>query len=210
MSQLGDYYVSGGITMHAITACSILGVAAIVYKLVTFAGIRTDTSAFLREIRSALLQGNLRGALEICDRHRGPVPAVVKTGLIRHGSPRDRIDRAMEATALHEMAFLERYLPLLASVTSLAPMLGFLGTIVGMLGALETISLQGLGNPAAVAGGIRVALVTTAYGLLVAFVVQPFHTYFSTRVSRYAREMESASDIVLDTFDEVERLGARA
>ena len=80
MSQLGEYYVSGGITMHAITACSILGIAAIVYKLVTFAGLRTDTSAFLREIRGALLQGNLRGALEICDRHRGPVPAVVKTG----------------------------------------------------------------------------------------------------------------------------------
>lgn len=210
MSQLGDYYVSGGLTMHAITVCSILGIAAILYKLVAFAGIRADTSAFLREIRGALLQGNLRGALEICDRYRGPVPAVVKTGLIRHGAPRESIDRAMEATALHEMTWLEKYLVLLASVTSLAPMLGFLGTVIGMLGALETVSRQGLGNPAAVAGGIRVALVSTAYGLIVAFVVQPFHTYFTARVNQYARDMETASDVLLDTFDEVERLGARA
>jgi biopolymer transport protein ExbB len=210
MSQLGEYYASGGITMHAITVCSILGVAAVLYKLTTFSRIRTDVPTFLREVRGALLQGNLRSALEICDRHRGPVPAVVRTGLIRHGAPRDRIDRAMEATALHEMAFLEKYLVLMASVVSLAPLLGFLGTILGMLGALDTISRQGLTNPAAVAGGIRVALVTTAYGLIVAFVVQPFHTYFASRVSRYARDMESASDILLDTFDEIERLGSRA
>jgi biopolymer transport protein ExbB len=209
MGGLQSYYASGGLTMHAITVCAVLGLAAIATKLVALQRARTDSASLLREVRILLLQGNVRGALAAAGSHRGPVAAVVTTGLLQHGAPRERIERAMETTALAELSRLERTLALLSTVATVAPLLGFFGTVLGMLAALDAVSSQGFAGSGAVAGGIRKALVTTAYGLAVAFVVQPFHAYFTTRINAYGREMETAGNILLDTFDEIERLGAR-
>ena len=116
----------------------------------------------------------------------------------------------MENAAIHEVAYLEKYLTVLATIANIAPLLGFLGTVVGMILSFEIIAEQGLNDPGAVAKGISVALLTTAYGLIVAFVTQPFYNFFTSKVSSFTREIETASNILFETFDEMESSESRS
>jgi biopolymer transport protein ExbB len=202
------HYLAGGPAMHPITFCSLISLTAIVYKLAVFRRIRMDTGEFLLGIRAALLDGRVAEALAACGRQRGPVAVAVKAGLLKHGSPPEAVDRAMEHAAIEEIAYLERYLGLLASITAVAPLLGFLGTVIGLIVAFDAVADQGLGNPGVVAQGISVALHTTAWGLVVALVTKSFHDYFSLRVGSCAREMEVAACAVVETFSEMERIRA--
>ena len=204
------HYLAGGPFMHPITFCSLLALTVIVYKIVVFRGVRMDTAEFLARIRAALLDGRVSEAVEVCGRHRGPVAVSVKAGLLKHGAPPEIVDRAMEHAAIAELAYLERYLPLLASITAIAPLLGFLGTVVGLIVAFDAVAEHGLGNPAVVAQGLSVALHTAAWGLVVAFVSKSFHDYFSGRATSYAREMEVASCAVVEAFSDMERIGTKA
>jgi len=106
------------------------------------------------------------------------------------------------------VAYLEKYLSVLATVANIAPLLGFLGTVVGMILSFDIIAQYGLNNPGLVAKGISVALLTTAYGLIVAFVTQPFYNYFTSKVGAYTREIETAANILFETLDEMERMGS--
>jgi biopolymer transport protein ExbB len=207
---LWRHYLAGGPAMHPITFCSLLSLTAIVYKLVVFRRARTDTAELLATVRAALLDGRVAEALAACGRHRGPVAVSVKAGLLKHGSPTEVVERAMEHAALGEIGYLERYLPLLASITAVAPLLGFFGTVIGLIVAFDAVAEQGLGNPGVVAQGMSLALHTTAWGLIVAFVTKPFHDYFSGRVSSYAREMEVAACAVVEAFSDMERIGTKA
>ena len=112
------------------------------------------------------------------------------------------------AQHVHEVAHLEKYLPVLATVANIAPLLGFLGTVVGMILSFAVIAQHGLNNPALVAKGISVALLTTAYGLVVAFVTQPFYNFFTSKVSAYTRQIETASNILFETFEEMDHSDA--
>lgn len=206
---LWKHYLAGGFAMHPITLCSLVSLATIVYKLIVFRRARMDTGEFLASIRAALLDGRVKEAVEACRRHRGPVAVSVRAGLLKHGAPPEVVDRAMEHAALAEIAYLERYLPLLASITAIAPLLGFLGTVTGLIVAFDAVSEQGLGNPGVVAQGMSVALHATAWGLIVAFVTKAFHDYFSNRVGTHAREMEIAACAVVETFSDVERIGTK-
>jgi len=112
-------------------------------------------------------------------------------------------------TGESEVAYLEKYLTVLATITNIAPLLGFLGTVVGMILSFEVIATQGLNDPGAVAKGISVALLTTAYGLIVAFFTQPFYNYFTSKVATYTREIETAVNILFETFDEMDRMSGQ-
>ncbi len=206
---LWQHYLAGGFAMHPITFCSLVALAVIVYKLIVFRRARMDTSEFLASIRAALLDGRIKEALETCRLHRGPVAVSVQAGLLKHGEPPEAVDRAMEHAALSELAYLERYLPILASITAIAPLLGFLGTVVGLIVAFDAVAEEGLGNPGVVAQGVSVALHATAWGLIVAFVTKAFHDYFSGRVGIHAREMEIAACAVVETFSDVDRMGTK-
>ncbi len=203
--DLWSYYLQGGYTMHFISLCSVLGVASIIYKLFVFRRARIDTGAFTEKVRAVLLGGNVEQAVRVCEQYPGPVAAILKTGLLKYGSPRDLVEKTMENAAIHEVAYLEKYLVLMATVTNIAPLLGFYGTVVGMIISFDVIAAQGLNNPSAVAHGISVALITTAYGLIVAFVVQPFYNYFTGQVAAFIREIETASNILFETMDEMEQ-----
>jgi biopolymer transport protein ExbB len=208
--SLLKYYLDGGWVMHFISICSILAVTAIVYKLVVFRRIRVDTNEFIAKVRGALLRGSVQHAIRTCEEYRGPVAAITKVGLLKYGASRDEVEKTMENAAIHEVAYLERFLMMLATVTNIAPLLGFFGTVVGMIISFDVIAAQGLNNPSMVAHGISVALLTTAYGLIVAFIAQPFYNYFTSRVAAFTREMETVSNILFETFDEMERMGTRA
>jgi biopolymer transport protein ExbB len=201
------YYMQGGPVMHMISILSVFSVTTIIYKLIVFMRVRTNLNEFISKVRAALLKGNVKGAMKVCEETRGPLGAIIKTGLLKHGSPREEIEKTMENAAIHEVAYLEKYLTVLATITNIAPLLGFLGTVVGMILSFEIIAEQGLNNPGLVAKGISVALLTTAYGLIVAFVTQPFYNYFTSKVTTYARQIETASNILFETFDEMDRMG---
>jgi biopolymer transport protein ExbB len=141
------------------------------------------------------------------------VASIVKAGLLKYNdqAPRQQIEKTMESASIHEIAYLEKYLTVLSTITAIAPLLGFLGTVVGMIVSFEVIATQGLNNPGLVAKGISVALLTTAYGLIVAFFTQPFYNYFTSKVASYIREIETAVNILFETFDEIERMsGAKS
>jgi biopolymer transport protein ExbB len=208
--QLWHYYTSGGPVMHAISILSISSITTIIYKMLVFKRVKMDVNEFIAKIRGALLKGNVQGAMKACEEYRGPVASIVKAGLLKFGSPREEIEKTMENAAIHEVAYLEKFLTVLATITNIAPMLGFLGTVVGMILSFEIIAQQGLNNPGAVAKGISVALLTTAYGLIVAFVTQPFYNYFTSKIATHTREIETASNILFETFDEMERMGTNA
>jgi biopolymer transport protein ExbB len=203
-------YETGGWVMHPITLCSLLSIAAIVYKVGQLRRARTDTGRFLTEIRSLLLSGKMREALEACDRSAGPLAVMVKAGLLRHGRDRVDVEEAMRTAAVGELARLERYLGLLATIVNVAPLLGFFGTVWGMIVAFDVVHEQGLANPGAVAHGISQALYTTAWGLVVAFVTLPFHNWFAAKAAEHARTLEMGAGLVLETFAEMDRMGTKA
>ena len=205
--DLLNYYVQGGPVMHAISMLSLASLATIIYKLIAFRKVKLNLNEFISKVRGALLKGNVQGAMGVCEEHRGPVASIVKTGLLKYGKPREEIEKTMENAAIHEVAYLEKYLTVLATIANIAPLLGFLGTVVGMILSFEVIAEQGLNDPGAVAKGISVALLTTAYGLIVAFFTQPFYNYFTSKVASYTREIETAVNILFETFDEMDRMG---
>lgn len=205
--DLLQYYRDGGNVMHGIALLSILSITTIIYKMIVFRRVSMDVNTFIAKVRKSLLTGNVQGAVKVCEEHRGPVASIVKSGLLKFGSPRDEVEKTMANAAIHEVAYLEKYLAVLATITNIAPLLGFLGTVVGMVLSFDVIATQGLNNPGAVAKGISQALLTTAFGLIVAFVTQPFYNYFTSKISGHIREIETVSNILLETFDEVERMG---
>ncbi len=207
MGSLGKYYLDGGYVMHGISVLSLFSLTAIIYKLIVFRRVKMNVSEFIAKVRSALLKGNIKGAVTVCEESRSPVAAITKSALLKYGSPREQIEKSMENAAIHEVAYLEKYLTVLATVANIAPLLGFLGTVVGMIISFEVIATHGLNNPGLVARGISQALLTTAYGLIVAFFTQPFYNYFTSKVGAYTREIETAANILFETFDEMERMG---
>lgn len=196
--------------MHPITLCSVIAVAVIVYKLVQFRSLQLDVRDFFAHVRKELLNGRVREAAEICEVRRGPAASVLHAGVLKIGAPRGEVVSAMETTALYELAQLEGKLGLLATIANLAPILGFLGTVWGMIIAFDVIHGGGLSDPSRVAGGIAQALYTTAWGLIVAAIALPFHNFLAGRVAAQSRTLEMAASVVVETFSEMERMGTKA
>lgn len=207
MGDLWNTYVLGGNMMHAITLCAALSLTVIAHKLVVFRRVRLKLDPFVSQVRAALLKDNVKAAIEVCEQHPSPVASVIKSGLLKVGRSRDEIEKTMENTAIHEVAYLENHLPVVATVTGLAPLLGLLGTVAGMFIAFRGVAGQGGNDVGAVARGTSVALLTTAWGLIVACFSQPFYNYFVSRVAATTREIETAANLLLETLDEMERAG---
>jgi biopolymer transport protein ExbB len=201
------YYNDGGMVMHFISILSLASLTTIVYKLIVFWRVRMNMNEFIGKVRAALLKGNVKGAVSVCEEYRSPVASIVKSALLKYGQPRQTIEKAMESAAIHEVAYLEKYHAVLATIANIAPLLGFLGTVVGMVLSFDVIAQHGLNNPGLVAKGISQALLTTAYGLIVAFFTQPFYNYFTSKVAAYTREIETAANILFETLDEMDRMG---
>lgn len=208
--SLFQRYLDGGLAMHPITACSLIAAATIVYKLLVFRRVRRGGGGLALQVRALLLDGRIAEALDACRRNGGPVGLVLRAGLVKHGASREEIERAMESVAAGEIGHLERYQGLLAGIVGFAPLLGFLGTVAGMIGTFDRIAQQGLSHPGPMAQGVSTALLATAWGILVAAGTKPFHGWFASRIAACARDVEIASSILLETFHEMERLGAPA
>ena len=194
------YFDKGGPVMWPLLALSILGVTVIFWRWWALRQATAGVAGFMKELRTRLVTADVPGAIAVCERHGGPVASIVKAGLLRYGRPKDEVELALQDASAHELAHLERGLPILATVAMISPLLGFLGTVTGMINSFDALATVGLNNPAAVAKGISEALITTAAGLAIAIPVQMAYNYFVTNVNSLVRTMESAAHVVLEAL----------
>jgi len=188
-----EYFWRGGVCMWPLLACSIAGVAITLYKIWQFVRISGDPEALLARVEGRIRSGDQAGAAEACLAARGPVAAIIHAGLSHVSQPRGTVQEAVQLAGLHELAALESWLPALQTAGYVAPLLGFLGTVTGMIKAFFAVSERGLGDPTVVSAGIAEALITTATGLLIAVPVYAAYNYFVSRVGSHALQMERAS-----------------
>ncbi|MCP3978995.1 MAG: MotA/TolQ/ExbB proton channel family protein [bacterium] len=187
---LMEQYTAGGPVMHVILACSLISLATILYKSIVFYRSRSDVKALIVGVKRNVEQGRFEKACAVCEQHRGPVAIALKVGVLNCDLPRDDLERHMDGAEIHELAHLERALGVLATISSIAPLVGFFGTVVGMIVSFKALAAHGMNQPELVAEGISVALVTTAFGLLVAFFTQPFLNYFIGKVRDFENQIE--------------------
>lgn len=195
----------GGLFMWPILVCLIIGLSVAIAKLWTLNRASINTRKFLVEVKQALDEGGIKAAEEKCANTRGPIAAVFQAGLLRAEEGIDAAEKAIVAYGQIEMSFLERGLIVVSTMISLAPMLGFTGTVQGMVDAFDAIKAAKDISPDVVAGGIAVALLTTLFGLVVAMILQVFYNYFVSKIDRIVIDMEESSIELIDSLVMIQR-----
>ncbi len=212
MADLGGTFMEifrkGGPVMWPLLIFSVVGVIFIIERALALRKAKINVNEFLAKTRKALIVNrSIQSAVKTCEEYRGPVASILKAGLLKFGQPREDVEKTIENAALYEMGRLEKNLAWLASIANVAPLLGFFGTVVGMIQSFEALAEAGLSNPGLVAAGISVALITTAAGLFVAIPTQLAYNYFMSRINKFVRDIETSSNMLLETFGEMERSG---
>ncbi|MCK5453981.1 MAG: MotA/TolQ/ExbB proton channel family protein [Calditrichia bacterium] len=200
-----ELFKQGGDFMWPILVFLIFGIAIGLAKVWTLWRAGINTRRFIETIRTALKEGGTEGALEICENTRGPVASIFHAGLIRAKQGIDYVEKSITNAGSIEMAFLERWMIWLGFIIVIAPMLGFTGTVWGMIIAFDSIRTANDISPAVVAGGISQALLTTLFGLIVAMIVQLFYNWSTARIDKLIIDMEEASVHLVDTLVEMEK-----
>ncbi|MBN1231797.1 MAG: MotA/TolQ/ExbB proton channel family protein [Candidatus Coatesbacteria bacterium] len=198
---LRDLWQQGGFFMWGLLICSIVGLIFSIERfIVLFVMLDIDQTAFRKEIKDTLLDKSIEldaavdKAGKVCDKYPGPVAAVFKSGLYKATLlGLDAATKAMETRAGIELSFLERGLVALSSVVNIAPLIGFLGTVSGMINAFDAIALAGQVKPQIVASGISEALITTAAGLMIAIPVQAVQNLCLSRIDKFVVAIEEAA-----------------
>ena len=205
INALVQRFNEGGEWMWPVLICLIIGLAISFERIISLNRADINTQAFLQRVKEALDEGGIPAAEEECASTRGPVASVFQAGLLRADEGIDAVEEAVVSYGSIEMSFLERGLVWLSLFISVAPMLGFLGTVIGMIEAFDSIQEAGDISPRLVAGGIKVALLTTAFGLIVAVILQFFYNYAVSKIDRLVAEMEDASIELVDALVAIER-----
>lgn len=208
--QLLQLFIDGGWMMYPILLSSLLGLGVIFAKAWTLWRAHAGTARVLRAVEEATAAGRIDEALAIAAATQGPTAAILVVGLrrIKGGKLAEgELENAIATTGAIEVNFLERGLVVLATVANVAPLMGFLGTVAGMIIAFGAIEIAGDVEPRLVAGGIKVALITTAAGLLVAIPVNIAYNFFVTRIDRLIVEMEQGAQKVVNLAWDLEKRG---
>ncbi len=190
----------GGAFMWPILILLIIGVAISLERLWTLTRAGINTKKFMVSIKEALAKGGVKNAIEVCENTRGPVASIFHAGLLRSSRGIEHVEKAISSAGSIEMAFLERGLVWLATIVSIAPMLGFTGTVQGMIKAFDDIKAANDISPTIVAGGISVALLTTLFGLVVAMIIQVLNNFFVSRIDGLIIDMEESSNELVDAL----------
>jgi biopolymer transport protein ExbB len=203
-SGVGQNYIKGGMFMHPLLLASIIGIAIIIERLWTLSRARTDVKGLMMRVIRSLREAGVDGALQECEKTRGPIAAIIHSGLMRASRGPEAVEKAISTAGTIEMSFLERGLIALATVGNVAPLLGFLGTVSGMISAFAAIAAAEQVSAKLVAKGIQEALITTATGLIIAIPMNVMHNYFVSQIDRFVIEMEEASAELTDELMELE------
>ena len=192
------YFIEGGATFMAfVLICLILGLALSIERIIYLNMATTNTGKLLEGIEGALSKG-VDAAKEVCRETRGPVASIFYQGLDRSSGSYEEVAKAIEDYGSVEMSKLERGLSWISLFIALAPMLGFMGTVIGMISAFDKIAEANTINASIVAGGIKVALITTVSGLIVAIILQIFYNYILSKIDSIVLDMEEASMDLVD------------
>jgi len=196
---LKDQFIAGGPAyMTPILICMIIGLAISIERIITLNLATTNTKRLLGQIEDALSKGGINAALDVTRNTRGPVASIFTQGLMRYHEGIDMVEKSIVSYGGVEMGRLERGLIWISLMISLGPMLGFFGTVVGMVIAFDTIEKAGDISPSIVAGGMKVALITTVGGLIVGMVLQVLYNYLVAKIDGLVNSMEDASISLVD------------
>ncbi|MFQ6091938.1 MAG: MotA/TolQ/ExbB proton channel family protein [bacterium] len=199
--SLFSIVAKGGWLMILLAGCSVVALAIVIERIIALKRDEINTRAFLLEVKDRLLENDVEAAVHLSRRTPGPVAAITKAGLERHSRPRAEIKEAIESAAKTAIHQLEKYFGVLATIATAAPLVGFLGTVTGMIKAFMRIeALGGNVNASVLAGGIWEALITTAAGLTVGIPALIFYNYLQGKVENFVFQMEEASIDLLDTL----------
>jgi biopolymer transport protein ExbB len=196
-----EKFIEGGWEfMSVVLICLILGLAISIERIITLNLATTNTNKLLANVEDALSQGGVEAAKEVTKNTRGPVASIFTQGLMRMSEGVEMVEKSVISYGSVEMGRLERGLVWISLFISLAPMLGFMGTVIGMIGAFDAIEEAGDISPSLVAGGIKIALLTTVAGLIVAVILQLFYNYCVSKVDSLVNQMEDASIALVDVL----------
>lgn len=199
-----EIVLKGGWIMLFIFIASIITITIIIDRYRVIRKSRSNVPAFLVKIRGYLKKNDIKGALTICMEEKTPTANIVKKGLKKFNFGHERVKEAIESAGKQEITKLEKGLSVLATIAGVAPLLGFLGTVTGMITAFMKIEdLQGAANPSDLAGGIWEALLTTAFGLVVGIIAYTFYNYLVGAINEFVLDMEVVSNDVVDIVEEL-------
>lgn len=208
MNAAIQFFEDGGVFMWPLLACALLGLIVIVWKFISLTGTSSATRKVLEEVDGLIANHRLQEAKARCRDSDTPVAQILLAGLEKHDQGSERVMAAIENEGMIQMSRLESGLVWLATIANVAPLLGFLGTVAGMIIAFGAIELAGEVDATLVAGGIKVALITTATGLTIAIPVNIAHNYFVAKIDGLVIEMEETSQRLIETLHEIERAPA--
>lgn len=195
--------LAGGPLMIPLALCSIIAVYIFVERLRTINKANVSSDAFMGKIKELVVKGDINGAKILCSQHDTPVARMIEKGVTRIGSPLKNIEASIENVGKIEVFRLEKNLSVLATIAGAAPMIGFLGTVIGMVSAFIAIAQEeGSVSPKLLADGIYTAMVTTVAGLVVGIIAYLGYNYLVTRVSKIVHKMEYSSIEFIDILQE--------
>ena len=198
-----DTLILGGWVMIPIILLSVLTIYLFVERLLTLQRSQSNRSEIMARVKQYVQAGDIHGAIRFCESQDKPITRILKHGLERLGRPITEIQESVQAAGKHEAFELEKRIDLLASIAGIAPMMGFFGTVTGMIEAFQEIQrLQGNVNPSVLAGGIWEALLTTAAGLVVGILAIFFYNFLLTRIGRRVNDMERSATEFIDLLQQ--------
>ena len=196
---LKEKFVEGGVEwMLPVLACIVLGLAIAIERIIYLTAANTNTKKLLAQVESAFNEGGVEKAKEVCRNTRGPVASIFYQGLDRDNEGPDMVEKAVASYGSVQMGRMESGLSWISLFIAIAPSLGFMGTVVGMIQAFDSIQQLGDMSPVALAGGIKVALLTTIFGLIAAICLQIFYNYIVAKIDGVVNKMEDASISLMD------------
>lgn len=197
--ELKKRFIEGGpVFMSFVLICLILGLAIAIERIIYLNLSTTNSKKLAAQVEEALKSGGVEAAKEVCRNTKGPVASIYFQGLDRADESLDSAEKAVVAYGGVQMGQLEKNVSWVSLFIALAPMLGFMGTVLGMIDAFDNIETAGTMEPALVAGGIKVALLTTVFGLIVAIILQVFYNYIVAKIDGIVNDMEDASITLMD------------
>ena len=200
---LKEKFIEGGaFFMSFVLLALVLGLALVIVRIIYLTFAQTNTEKLLEEVEGALNNGGVEAAKEVCRNTRGPVATIFFEGLDHYDEGMDMVDKSIMSVGSVENGKLEKGVSWISLFIALAPMLGFMGTVIGMIGAFDAIEAAGDINPSLVAGGIKVALLTTVFGLITAIILQIFYNLIVAMIDGIVIKMEDASISFMDLLVE--------
>jgi biopolymer transport protein ExbB len=198
-TQLKIRFIEGGAGfMGIVLLCLILGLALVIERIVYLNLATTNTKSLLAKIETALASGGVEAAKDVCRNTRGPVASIFYQGLDRSDEGIEMVEKSVVSYGGVQMGLMEKGMTWIALFIALAPMLGFMGTVIGMIEAFDAIAVAGTISATVVASGIKVALLTTVFGLVVAIILQVFYNYLLSKIDSLVNDMENASISMID------------